>query len=293
MNYGDYGLTILNLKNMRLTSKIFLLVAGLCLSPLAWAQQLTGKSMVANAAPTEPTYLIGTGITAPGALLYRGPIAGQFLAPMVPASRPVTSTAPSVAMTGAENPAPTPGASSLSCIQLAARVEAEISKSPKDVLSVARRAMVDNDACACEIVKSSIKATGADDELTGLIVEVAVKTQPSRFKEIVECAILAKPSAKTQVRAALERVFGTKGSGKGGKIVIAQVPMPRVVVREMPQIFFPPFTTYSVPIKEEPPGDKPPGDSPPRNPPPPGGDDHAATPTNPCPHPHRKPLRDR
>lgn len=239
---------------MRLKSKILLLLAGLSLSPFAWAQQLTGKSVVSDPAPTEPTYLIGTGVTAPGALLYRGPIAGQFLAPMVPSARAAGKAASVVPLQGGENPAPTPGASSLTCIQLAARVDEEISKAPKDVLSIVRRAMVDNDACACDIVKTAIKSSRADEELTGLIVEVAVKTQPSRFKEIVECAILAKPEAKSQVRAALERVFGTKGSGKSGKVPV-RVPTPVLFVREIPQIFF--------------------------FPPPPGGDGNDATPTNP------------
>ena len=240
MNYGDYGARILNFNIMRLKSKILLLLVGLSLSPLAWAQQLTGKPVATtNTSPTEATYLLGTGVTAPGALLYRGPIAGQFLAPMVPSARPVAKAASSAALQGGENPAPTPGASSLTCVQLAARVNEEISKSPKDVLSSVRRAMVDNDACACDIVKTAIKSSRADDELTGLIVEVAVKTQPSRFKEIVECAMLAKPTAKAQVRAALERVFGSKGSGKGGKVVVP-APSPVLFVREIPQIFFSP-----------------------------------------------------
>ena len=235
-----------------------MILAGLALAPGGWAQQLTGKSVVASPGPGETTYLMGTGVTAPGALLYGGPIAGQFLAPMVPAARHMGESAPAVALQGGEKPAPTPGASSLTCLQLAARVNEEILKSPKDVLSSVRRAMVDNDACACDIVKTAIKSSRADDELTGLIVEVAVKTQPSRFKEIVECAMIAKPTAKAQVRAALERVFGTKGSGKGGKVVVAP-PSPVLFVREIPQIFFPP-----PPVS-----------------PPPGDEERDATPTNP------------
>ena len=191
-------------------------------------------------------------------------------------------------MPDGETPAPTPGATSLTCIQLAERVKSEVSKSPKDVLSSVRLAMVDNDACACDIVKTAIKASDADNDLTGLIVEVAVKTKPSRFKEIVECAILANPAAKTQVRSALERVFGSKGSGKGGKVVVVQT-VPRVVMKEIPQLFFPPLEFYPPPSQEVPPGDKPPGDKPPppRHPPG-GGDEPDATPTNPChkPHPH-------
>lgn len=236
---------------MKIPTLHLALLAGFALTPGAMAQQLAGQ---AAAEPQTVTYLQGTGVTAPGALLYRGPIAGQFLAPMVPASRakPVSAV---VAVPSEPLPAPTAGASSLSCIQLAARVEVEIGKAPSEVLNIVRRAIVDNDSCACDVVKAAIKAAKADDTLTGLIVETAVKTQPARFKEIVECAILAKPTAKAQVRAALERVFGTKGSGKGGKIVVAkaETAMPRTVIKEVPQIFFPPFLTGNLTPKD---GDK-------------------------------------
>ena len=239
---------------MKLPSPHLAFLAGFILPISATAQQLAEPA--APAVQPATTYLQGTGVTAPGALLFRGPIAGQFLAPMVPASavKSVAATA-AVAVPSETLPTPTPGASSLSCIQLAARVEAEIGEAPSEVLNIVRRGLVDNSSCACDIVKAAIKASKADETLTGLIVETAVKTQPSRFKEIVECAILAKPTAKAQVRAALERVFGTKGSGKGGKIVVAkaETAMPRTVIKEVPQIFFPPFLTGNLTPKD---GDK-------------------------------------
>jgi hypothetical protein len=222
---------------------------GFAIAPMATAQQLAEPTPPA----TQPvTYLVGTGVTAPGALMYRPPIAGQFLPPMVPSAQPKTVSATDVAAPSETLPAPTAGASSLTCIQLAARVEHEIDKTPSEVLNIVRRAIVDNDSCACDVVKAAVKAAKADDTLTGLIVETAVKTKPARFKEIVECAILAKPTAKAQVRAALERVFGTKGSGKGGKIVVAkaETTVPRTVVREIPQIFFPPFVTGNLTPRE-------------------------------------------
>ncbi|MFM7180948.1 MAG: hypothetical protein ACKO2G_05735 [Verrucomicrobiales bacterium] len=228
-------------------------------------------------APQPVTYLLGTGVTAPGALMYRAPVAGQFLAPMVPSSQAKTVSAVAVAIPAETLPTPTAGASSLTCIQLAARVEVEIGKAPSEVLNIVRRAMVDNDACACDVVKAAIKASKADDTLTGLIVETAVKTRPARFKEIVECAILAKPTARAQVRAALERVFGTKGSAKGRKIVVAKAEsaMPRTVVKEIPEIFFPPLFTGNPPPRD---GDKENDKDKDKDG---GGDGGGATPTNP------------
>ena len=235
---------------MRHTFGTLLLLGGILLTSTASAQQLAGKEV--TVAPVQPTgprpSLIGTGLTGPGVMMYDGPVAGQLrspglsqVAPVADAGEPIVVNAPSSMIVTA----PSSSANPLSCIQLTARVEADITKAPSEVLPIVRRALIDNDACSCDIVKMAIKTAKADDKLTGLIVETAVTTQPARYKEIVECAVMAKPTAKEQIRAALTRVFGTKGNGKSGKIVVARITptLPGYIIREIPQMYFPPFTS--------------------------------------------------
>ena len=62
-------------------------------------------------------------------------------------------------------------------------------------------------------------ATKASNELTGQIVEAAVRAAPAQYKVIVECAVAVNADAVAEIRAALQNVFGGK-DGKGGKVVV-------------------------------------------------------------------------
>jgi hypothetical protein len=267
----------------------------------------SAQQVVAEAAPPaqSDSYIIGTGIQAPSGLLYglplrqrpasadlpvaavpaaTPPLVGSNVAPVVLApSLPPPAVAGQAAAPAAPRMPAAPAAvvagstTSPLCVDVVARLEQAVKAKPHSVLEETRRALLENDACACEIIKTAIRTSTADSSMVGQIVEVALITQPARYNEIVDCAISASPDSKAAVRAALERAFGTK-SGKGGKSVVLSPQMPppqRVLVREIPKLYFPPVFNRppGPPPSEEPPDDPPPGGR--RRRPPP------ATPSNP------------
>ena len=105
------------------------------------------------------------------------------------------------------------------CKVIAKAVESEIKADASKVLAIVAARVKATPECACDIVKAAIKATKASNELTGQIVEAAVRAAPGQYKVIVECAVAVNADAAAEIRAALLRVFGGK-DGKGGKIVV-------------------------------------------------------------------------
>lgn len=105
------------------------------------------------------------------------------------------------------------------CPPIAAAVEAAVKADAATVLSVVSTKVAATPQCACDIVKSAIVTAKASNELTGQIVEAAVRSAPGQYKVIVECAVAVNANAAAEIRAALQRVFGGK-DGKGGKVVV-------------------------------------------------------------------------
>lgn len=105
------------------------------------------------------------------------------------------------------------------CPAIGASVEAAVKQDKSTVLAVVAGKIKETPDCACDVVKAAIRGTSASNELTGQIVEAAVRAAPSQYKTIVECAVAVNSSAAAEIRAALQRVFGGK-DGKGGKVVV-------------------------------------------------------------------------
>lgn len=105
------------------------------------------------------------------------------------------------------------------CPALGAAVESAVKQDKSTVLAVVAAKIKEAPDCACDVVKAAIRGTGASNELTGQIVEAAVRAAPAQYKTIVECAVAVNSSAAAEIRAALQRVFGGK-DGKGGKVVV-------------------------------------------------------------------------
>lgn len=226
----------------------------------AAAQQIV-TAPAAPAPEAKPRYLVGTGLVRPSALMFGLPVR----APMVKSSaqapgatapagtvrtgadgRPVvlSPTLPPPKVHGQTEATVPPKTGDLTtCSELVGKLEKEVKAEPEKVLEAVRRALLENDACACDIVKTAIRASAASDDLVGQITEVAVSTQPARYKEIVECVVSVSPQSKAAVRAALARVFGSK-DGKGGKEVVLAPQLPPIsetVVRDIPKLYFPPL----------------------------------------------------
>jgi hypothetical protein len=86
------------------------------------------------------------------------------------------------------------------CDKIAEDVRTAVAKDPSKVLMVVEDALVINESCACEIVKSAILASSADAALTKQIIETAVAVAPKMTAVIQECAASTQ-SADTVAKA--------------------------------------------------------------------------------------------
>ncbi len=75
-----------------------------------------------------------------------------------------------------------------SCDKIAQDVGQAVAKQPAKVLMIVEDALVINETCACEIVRSAIAASSADQTLIKKIVETAVAVAPKMTAVIQECA---------------------------------------------------------------------------------------------------------
>jgi len=113
------------------------------------------------------------------------------------------------------------------CLKVAEVVKTTITNQPEQVLQVVEKQVAESPNCACEIVKSAIKATHADVELVAQIVETAILAAPEQMRIISQCAIAVAPDALPAIQAVIARLDPNSGvasssakhSGKGGKEV--------------------------------------------------------------------------
>lgn len=107
------------------------------------------------------------------------------------------------------------------CETIAKDVKASVTKEPTKVLMIVEDALVINEGCACEIVKTAIAASHADAAMIKQIVQTAVAVAPKMAPIIMECAGTTKPEE------APETVAKATLSGKDAKNV--QPVQPEVV----------------------------------------------------------------
>lgn len=74
------------------------------------------------------------------------------------------------------------------CDKVAADVRAAIEANPSKVLVIVEDAMVANESCACEIVKTALQASKANIDLARQIVLTATNVAPNLTQLIAECA---------------------------------------------------------------------------------------------------------
>ncbi len=143
---------------------------------------------------------------------------------------------------------------SVSCSSVAMSVSHRVQIDPSTVLEVVESEISANANCACEIVKSAIKASGADTALVADIAEVAITAAPENMRMISQCAIATMPEALAEVQSVLARLDPNRGdssysakdskSGKDAKAAIASAVEPPTEPPnplDAPPPFFPPI----------------------------------------------------
>lgn len=146
------------------------------------------------------------------------------------------------------------------CDSVAMSVEHRIRMDSSEVLQIVESEISANANCACEIVKTAIEASGADEALVADITEVAVTAAPGSMRMISQCAIAAMPEALPAVQAVLAKLDPNRGDSthsakdaKSGKdAVAAAISPPQAPPNPLntPPISIPPTTpppTYPPP----------------------------------------------
>lgn len=115
----------------------------------------------------------------------------------------------------AEKPAP------VDCQKVSVPFAEEVVAHQSLVLQLVDRAVRENPSCACEIVKTAIKATKADNKLIASIVEVAAIAAPDQLRVVAQCAVAVAPDSLEEVQAVLAKLDPGTGDGvvaseKGG-----------------------------------------------------------------------------
>lgn len=147
------------------------------------------------------------------------------------------------------------------CLAVALSVEQRIKLDVAKVLEVVESEVAANPSCACEIVKTAIKASDADVALVASIVETSITAAPDCMRIASQCAIATMPESITAVQALLAKldpnsgnaeVYSSKSakSAKSAKVAIAPEPLPNPLDRP----YFPPI--YPLPVSKVNPGDR-------------------------------------
>lgn len=100
------------------------------------------------------------------------------------------------------------------CTEVIAKLEAEIAKEPSRVLLSVEDALLANDTCACDVIKTAITISKADAKLVGEIVSAAINAVPSVASTVGECALRAAPTAGNEIKQAMQDALG-QGDGAG------------------------------------------------------------------------------
>jgi hypothetical protein len=100
--------------------------------------------------------------------------------------------------------------SAATCDKVAADVRAAIEANPSKVLIIVEDAMVTNETCACEIVKTALIASKANADLARQIVLTATNVAPNLTQLIAECArgVLAGDGTAGKTGKEVADVFG-------------------------------------------------------------------------------------
>jgi hypothetical protein len=111
--------------------------------------------------------------------------------------------------------------SAATCDKVAADVRAAIEANPSKVLVIVEDAMVTNETCACEIVKTALIASKANEDLARQIVLTATNVAPNLTQLIAECArgVLAGDGTAGKTGKEVADVYGKDVQDVYGKEV--------------------------------------------------------------------------
>lgn len=99
------------------------------------------------------------------------------------------------------------------CEGISLSVSQRVRLDESSLLEVVEKEVTANPTCACEIVKSAIKASDADVETVVSIVETAITSAPETIRMVSQCAIATVPDALAGIQELLARYDANSGEG--------------------------------------------------------------------------------
>ncbi len=104
------------------------------------------------------------------------------------------------------------------CVAISQAVIIGVSEDESRVLEIVSKEIAAAPSCACEIVKSAIKSSKADNKTVAAIVGAAVTAAPAQMRLISQCAIAVAPDAAGEIQAVLAKLDPNSGdSGLSSK----------------------------------------------------------------------------
>lgn len=97
------------------------------------------------------------------------------------------------------------------CVALSQSVSLGVANDKSLVLEIVSKETAAAPGCACEIVKSAIKATKAENATVAAIVEAAITAAPDQMRLISQCAIAIAPDAISEIQAVLAKLDPNSG----------------------------------------------------------------------------------
>lgn len=126
--------------------------------------------------------------------------------------------------------------SAANCTEISNDVRVAVEKDPSKVLMVVEDALVINEGCASDIVKTAITASKADSVMAGQIVQTAVAVAPKMAGVIKDAASSIVPGLAVAAPAAeIERPITVSGKNPKNPVVIDKNP----VAPATPDFFIP------------------------------------------------------
>lgn len=123
------------------------------------------------------------------------------------------------------------------CTEISNDVRVAVEKDPSKVLMVVEDALVINEGCAGDIVKTAITASKADATLAGQIVQTGVAVAPKMAGVINDAALSVVPGlAATAPAAEVERPIMASGKNPKNPVVVDKNP---VVPESKPDFYIP------------------------------------------------------
>lgn len=141
------------------------------------------------------------------------------------------------------------------CPAISLSVEQRIKLDVSKVLEVVESEVTANPSCACEVVKTAIKASEADVTLVVSIVETSINASPDNMRIISQCAIAAMPESIAEVQALLAKldpnsgdadVYSSKSAKSAKSAKVAAIEAPAKTPNPLDIIMYPPI--YPPPI---------------------------------------------